>query len=111
GGDSPIIVILNKVDEHPAFDLNRRFLKSKYPGISEFFRVSCASGAGLDQFREQLTLLLTSVPILQTRWPSSWFNVKRKLEGLGQAYLSLSEFHRVCLEEGVKDEESQEALV
>ncbi len=39
GGNSPILVVLNKIDEYPAFDVNRRFLQQKYRGIVDFFRV------------------------------------------------------------------------
>src|SRR5205085_2172276 len=35
GGESPVIVVLNKIREHP-FDVNRRALQQKYPVIREF---------------------------------------------------------------------------
>jgi internalin A len=42
GGDSPILVVLNKIDENPGFEVNRKFLQEKYKGIKGFYRVSCA---------------------------------------------------------------------
>ncbi|MCP5047931.1 MAG: GTP-binding protein, partial [bacterium] len=41
GGDSPVMIVLNKMDENPGFDVNRNFLKGKYPNIKGFYRVSC----------------------------------------------------------------------
>ena len=32
GGDSPVLVVLNKQDENCGFDLNRKNLQRKYPG-------------------------------------------------------------------------------
>ncbi|MCI5162162.1 MAG: hypothetical protein D3917_09110, partial [Candidatus Electrothrix sp. AX5] len=40
GGGSPVLVVLNKYDTNPGFDLNRPFLKKKYPFIVDFFRTS-----------------------------------------------------------------------
>jgi small GTP-binding protein len=73
GGDSPVMIVLNKIDEHPAFELNRRFLTSKYPEIVGFYRISCASGAGISGFRSALHRQLTTAAILQTSWPKAWF--------------------------------------
>ena len=33
GGDSPIMVVINKIEENPGYDLDRRSLKEKYRGI------------------------------------------------------------------------------
>ena len=46
GGESPVIVVLNKIKEHP-FDLNRRALQQKYPGIRAFLQTDCADKTGL----------------------------------------------------------------
>src|ERR1700730_15739179 len=35
GGESPVIIVLNKINEH-SFDLNRRGLQQKYPAIRDF---------------------------------------------------------------------------
>jgi internalin A len=37
GGDSPVIVVMNKIREQP-FELNRRALQGKYPVIREFVK-------------------------------------------------------------------------
>ena len=39
-GDSPVIVVLNKIDQHP-FDLNYRGLQAKYPQIRGFVKTDC----------------------------------------------------------------------
>ncbi|MCI5160266.1 MAG: GTP-binding protein, partial [Candidatus Electrothrix sp. AUS1_2] len=33
GGDSPVLVVLNKIDSNPSFDVNWPFLREQYPGI------------------------------------------------------------------------------
>jgi small GTP-binding protein len=111
GGESPILVVLNKIDENHAFDVNRRFLIAKYKGILGFYRVSCATGAGISDFRSSIEAALSRVTILQTRWPRTWFRVKQRLESLTAAYISVSEYSTLCAREGIIDQESQDNLV
>jgi GTPase SAR1 family protein len=33
GGDSPILVVLNKIDENPSFEVNRRFLQVRHVNV------------------------------------------------------------------------------
>jgi hypothetical protein len=37
GGSSPVLIVLNKIDEHPSFDVNRKHLLDKYQGIVGFY--------------------------------------------------------------------------
>lgn len=111
GGDSPIMVVMNKIDENPSFDVNRRFLRNKYTGITDFFRLSCASRAGVDGFMSRLNQELARVQILQTRWPRSWFRVKERLEGLGSTHISVGQYNDICRVEGVHDQAGQDTLV
>ena len=111
GGDSSVIVVLNKIDDHPAFDVNRRFLMSKYPTIAGFVKTSCARGTGIGELRDALQKQVAAAPILQTTWPTSWFNVKRRLERLESNYISVSDYGKICEEEKVSDQASRDALV
>ena len=54
GGDSPVIVVGNKTDQHP-LDVDRRGLRAKYPSIKAFVETSCATGAGIEALRAAIT--------------------------------------------------------
>ncbi len=47
GGDSPVIVVINKIDQNVSYDVNRKFLRDKYDGIFAFVRISCSTGDGI----------------------------------------------------------------
>jgi small GTP-binding protein len=111
GGDSPVLVVLNKIDSNPSFDVNRPFLLEKYPGIRDFFRVSCKSGNGVTQFKEALLDALNKVEMIGTLWPGSWFAVKQRLEQLDRPYISAEEYKRICQEAGITEAQSCEVLV
>ena len=111
GGDSPILVVLNKMDENPGFDVNRRFLQEKYKGIRGFYRVSCAKGTGIDDFSEALSEALPEIKILETTWAESWFNVKTRLEKMKDHFISYDDYQAICSEEGIDGKAGQDTLV
>lgn len=111
GEDSPVLVVLNKQDSNPSFDLNRPFLQEKYKGIRQFFRTCCADGRGIDQFKETLIDELGKVPMIGIRWPQSWFAVKQRIEGMQCPYINREEYGDLCAEAGLAGDDNRETLV
>jgi internalin A len=111
GGSSPILVVLNKEDENPSFDVNRPFLLQKYPGIRHFFRTCCADGRGINRFKEVLLDELAKVEMIGIRWPQSWFQVKQRIEQADKPYISCEEYESICAEAGITEEQSRKILV
>ena len=111
GGNSPILVVINKIDENPSFDLNRKFLQKKYKGIKGFHRVCCVDGTGVEGFRSDLAKKLPETEFMQTTWPLYWFNVKNRLEGMKDNYIDYDKYKNICQEEKVTRAKSQESLV
>jgi internalin A len=111
GGSSPIIIILNKMDENPSFDLNRKFLQSKYNIIQGFHRISCQNGSGITELTKGIKEAINSIDIVKSMWPESWFLVKQQLESMGKPYIDYDEYAKVCEEAGVERENSKDTLV
>ncbi|CAK8712228.1 hypothetical protein GMJAKD_01475 [Candidatus Electrothrix aarhusensis] len=111
GGGSPVLVVLNKYDTNPGFDLNRPFLKKKYPFIVDFFRTSCRTNNGIQNFRQALREELGKVPLTRNEWPASWFRAKARLEEMNDPCISYEDCETVCREAGVTGEISQKVLV
>lgn len=111
GGDSPIIVVLNKIDENPSFNLNERFLKKKYEGIKGIYRISCAEDIGIKALSESLVRELAQVKMIKTTWAKSWFAVKNHLENLEGHYISYEQYRKLCLQCGISIQSNQSTLV
>jgi small GTP-binding protein len=110
GGDSPVFVILNKVDEHPAFVVNEKFLLDKYKNILGFYRVSCSKDTGIDSLVRDMRSNLPDIPMIKTQWPYSWFQVKKELEEKGTEFITLDQYRKICNSHNVPSE-SQDILV
>ncbi len=111
GGDSSILIALNKIDQNPGFDVNRRFLQDKYKGIRGFYRISCATGTGINEFFKILQNELQEVELIRTIWAKSWFNVKSCLENLNKHFISFQEYRDICGKESIGDTLAQNTLV
>lgn len=111
GGDSPVLVVTNKIDQNPDFTLNRKALREKFHNIKEFYRISCMTGEGLEQFRPALKHALGQIEILDTTWPQNWFNVKKQLENMPVHFISYDEYREICTGEDITRDNDRETLV
>jgi internalin A len=109
GGDSPVIVVLNKIKEHP-FDLNRRALQQKYPFIRDFVKTDCADGTGISALRTAIERETDRLEHLRDAFPASWFTIKDQLAKMQKNYLSFDEYCAICAERGEVDAKAQEDL-
>ncbi len=111
GGDSPILVVLNKMDENPGFDVNRRFLQGKYEGIVGFHRVSCEKNKGIGEVKKAVGQALQRVGIIKTTWPASWFRIKTQLEKMTKPFMSDDAYEEMCRKQGIAEASKQDTLV
>ncbi|MEA3212600.1 MAG: internalin [Chthoniobacter sp.] len=111
-GESPVIVVLNKISEHP-FDLNRRALRQKYPSIREFVRIDCKDGQGLDELHAAIRREVDRLDGLRTKFPGPWFKIKDYLASMaerGENFLSYEDYAQLCAKHGETDAAAQSQL-
>ncbi len=113
GGQSPLLVVINKIDQNPSFDLDRQSLVRKYPNIKGFLRTSCQTGDGIPPVREALRLWLPQTELIRSPVASSWMTVKDKLreETRKNCYISHTRFQQICDDEKIPDGSSRDTLI
>ena len=114
GGDSPVLVVINKVADHP-FDLNRRGLQAKFPAIRGFVQTDCETHLGIEELRQAILRETNRLEHLRDPFPASWFTVKDTLANLpkneGTNFIPFTRYQQLCAEQGVTETTSQETLV
>lgn len=111
GGNSPVIIAINKIDENPSYDVNRLFLKEKYPNIIDFIKISCSKNKGIDEIKQSLKTAITEIKNLNVAWSLSWFKVKTHLENMSSNFISYDDFSDLCKSNNIHDYSSQNTLV
>ncbi len=109
GADSPVIVVLNKIRELP-FDINRRAIQAKYPGIRAFINTDCADRTGIDELHKCIRTETDRLDNLRATFPANWFTIKDGLSGSKKNYLTYSEYREFCRCHGENDCDAQDAL-
>jgi internalin A len=109
GGSSPVVLVLNKIKEHP-FDVNRNALQRKYPFIREFVKTDCEDATGIEELRGVVERETDKLEHLRDAFPASWFSIKEKLAGMENNYLSFEKYRKECARLGEKDPEAQDSL-
>ncbi|MBW7990494.1 MAG: GTP-binding protein [Planctomycetes bacterium] len=111
GGESPILVVINKIDENQNYDVNRKSLREKYRGIRDFYRVSCKSGEGIEGFTKRLQEELGKVELVRSLWGRDWLTVKEELENSEKDYITYSDYKEICRGAYVTSDEAQKILL
>ena len=79
GGDSPVLVVVNKCDQHP-HELNETRLMHDYPNIGGFIQTSCSTGQAVAELRREIGKHVRRLPHVFDELPESYFAVKAELE-------------------------------
>ena len=111
GENSPVLIVINKIDENPSYEVNRRFLKEKYPNIIDFEKISCSKGSGIEKVKSALRNAVINIKNLNVQWANSWFVVKTYLENMTENYISYDDFTMLCEKNSILDTSSQNTLV
>jgi internalin A len=112
GGESPVIVVLNKQEEH-AFDLNRKNLQAKFPGmVRKFIQTECGEKGtcGIEQLKTTILREIDQLEGLRDGFPVGWFKIKDRLAGMEENYLTFEQFRTICEESGEKAQLDQDKL-
>ena len=112
GGESPVLLVGNKVDQHP-LDIDRHGLQKKYPNLLGILEVSAATGKGMTKLKAAIRTRINNLPHINEALPEAWFNIKAALEELGRAsdFITQDKYSEVCVTSSVNDELSQRTLI
>jgi internalin A len=112
GGESPVIIVGNKTDQHP-LDIDRTGLQKKYSNIVGIVETSAYTGAGIRAVKSEIVKQVDALPHVRDLLPKSWFTVKSKLEELGKKknFITSDEYVALCGKNDVRDQISQRTLI
>ncbi len=109
--DSPVFVVMNKIDQNEHAEMDRKNLNDKYPSIkNHFFRISCNTGEGIEDLKNRLKEVLYDMPSMKSYWSQAWTNIKIKMETSPDNYINYEDYVRFCEEEKLSETSSKVLL-
>lgn len=113
-GDSPIIVVINQIDQlkgQRPLNLDRKALQQKY-NIKEFVETSCAEPAiGIEQLKTAIAREVEQLEHVRDIWPREWLAIKQRLKEIQADYIPVETYLEICKEEKLNDKELQQSLL
>jgi small GTP-binding protein len=102
GGDSPVIVIQNKIDERTKL-INQENWKKRFPNIVAFHDVSAKVGTGANELRKTIIQEIEKLPHIGDLLPKRWTDIRKKLESLEKNDISYKQYQDICREFGMDE--------
>ena len=110
GGNSKVIIALNKSRQHP-FDVNRGLLLEKYPFIADFVKTDCKDPAlGLEELRDLIFTQTDALEHRKTAFPAEWFSIKERLAGMNENFVTWEQYQEICRRLGETSVNAQREL-
>ena len=109
GTGSPVVLVLNKVKEHP-FTIDEFNLKDRYPEVKAVMEVDCDPRHHIPELKKLLGRLAGEMPGVREKIDPAWARVRTELEGRTESHVSYAEFQSICAKQGVNTAEKQDTL-
>lgn len=100
GGDSPVIVIVNQVDQQQ-LHIDKSGFQKKYANIKVFIDTSCKEDTGIEDLEEAIREEISRLEHVKSEWLPGWFAVKTKLERFDENHIPVSAYEKMCDDEDI----------
>jgi internalin A len=107
---SQIILVATHSEGRP-IDLPLADLKDSYPQIATSVSVENSTGQGIDELRQVMTQEASLLPLMGSRWPSTWLAGTESINTCGKQYATPEELYELLFEAGVTDQSHQAYLL
>lgn len=112
-GNSPIIIVVNKIDLNPAFSIDEFSIKEKYKNIEKFIYISCKNNENIELLKNELETIIPKSELFDTEIDEKWITLKeiiKKTTG-DKNFITHFELKKLCLEQGLENKEEQKSFV
>jgi internalin A len=104
--NSPVIVIMNKSDTWIKH-IDEATFKDKFKNIVSFEQVSCLTGKGIPELKEQIKTTLGNMPHLRDTLPEVWLKIRDRLKSEKKNYIHIHDYFKICKEFGLNKERAE----
>ena len=109
GRGSPVVIVLNKFQEHP-FTVDAFDLQDRYPEVKAVVQADCNPRFKIPELRKLLGTLAGRMPGVREKMDPAWVNVRTELEKTKESYVPFARYQEICTRQGVKTGEQQAIL-
>lgn len=112
---SPVILVLNKMDENPQADINFEYYRKLYPNIyNNLFKISCLNMeycmTKIMDIRLAISKIITeNMESLAPVWDTSWFSIQKEILDIPDI-MKRKDYDELCMHYGIDYNEGKQLL-
>ncbi len=107
--NSPLLIVQNEKDDR-LVQLNLRELRGQFENLKENFATNLKTPGGMDDILQELKHHFNTLPHVGDQIPRTWLNVREALEVSDQNYISLTDYLRICADNGIDRDQDKMQL-
>ena len=113
GGDSPVLVVIDKNEPPNHLELNETRLMKDSPNVKGFFKTSCRNSSGIPELLSAIEEQIQQLPHVYDKVPASYFAVKQELETKAddEDFIEIGEYRKLCRGHGIEETDEQRRLI
>lgn len=103
---SPVLLVINQIDQNPSASVNETSLKLLYPELKDIVKLSATCFSSVDfktDFQDKIANELTKLPTINEPFLYSWKLLKNRLQSMQDYYIDKNKFLSICNECKVDD--------
>lgn len=97
--NSPVIMVINQMDQNPSASVNESSLRRLYPELRDIIKMSAITftkEAFEDALQKQIIRNIKSMQIIDTMFSDSWIQLKKCLQEMQEFYIDNKRFMDIC---------------
>lgn len=98
---SPVLLVLNQIDQNPCASVNEVSLRKLYPQLTKVIKLSAkefSTSQFVQVFESALYEDISNMPSISEPFLPSWKLLKARLQGMTENYINAHEYSRLCEE-------------
>lgn len=106
--ESPVLLVLNQIDQNPGASVNETGLRRLYPSLKDVIRLSALTDSR-EEFQKKLygriCAMIPSMEMVRDSFLSSWIRLKERLTDMQEYYIDTPAFEKMCRDCNVSEKE------
>lgn len=101
---SPVLLVLNQIDQNPSASVNEVSLRNLYPQLTQIVKLSAkeySPAEFLNSFESVLCESISKMPSIAEPFLPSWRLLKARLQSMSENYIYFDKYSQLCEECGV----------
>ncbi len=106
GGESPVLIVRNKIDIESNIQLNENALMKRYSFLNSFYSTSLLTTIGIDEIIKGIKINLQKLPGFGAKVSTQWLTIRQEVDylSISKKYIQINKWLDICKNNNLEHE-------